>query len=184
MSNDNRACGTCSRTSENKNRDCPARMSDGRLFTDYRMRCDVNFSKELRQVGKPNDSYNYRQFLIKNADDIMGNIRDAAYKHARCGPCMEPFNTGTMLPEHEKDTCNARTCERNIVGNGWGIGVGRWYGEDSLNNAAFNEFKLKEQAEMSKMQSNCCGEQEQGRGVGAMPRRPMIGGGAPLTGAM
>ena len=60
---------TCFKTSNNKYFDCPALMSDGRAFTDYRPSNYVN--DMIRINNKVYDSYNYRQFLINNAANLM-----------------------------------------------------------------------------------------------------------------
>lgn len=55
--------------SNNKYFDCPALMNDGRTFTDYR---PVSFvENELQFSNNINNSYEYRQFLIKNASKII-----------------------------------------------------------------------------------------------------------------
>ena len=59
----------CFKTSNNKYFDCPALMSDGRAFTDYRPSNYVN--DMIRINNQVYDSYNYRQFLIQNADKLM-----------------------------------------------------------------------------------------------------------------
>jgi hypothetical protein len=106
-----------SRASDNKHVGCPPRMSDGRLFTDYRSRCDVNSAREVQ------DSYAYRQHLIRNGTSIMEGYRMSAYASAQCGPCGRP--PGTMLPEQCLDNCNTRTCAR-VSNDEDGIGLGRY----------------------------------------------------------
>ena len=60
---------TCNKTSNNKYFDCPARMDDGRTFTDYRPNNAVD--DMIRYSNNVMSSYEYRQFLINNATDIM-----------------------------------------------------------------------------------------------------------------
>jgi hypothetical protein len=60
---------TCNKTSNNKYFDCPARMDDGRTFTDYRPSNTVD--DMIRYSNNVMSSYEYRQFLIHNADNIM-----------------------------------------------------------------------------------------------------------------
>lgn len=105
---------------DNKHPDCPPRMSDGRIFTDYRSRCDINYI----QSQKGMDSYAYRQYLLQNADKIIDAFREAAYVPARCDVCPQGSDAGTMLSEKECDVCNARTCTRAEV-DAAGIGLGR-----------------------------------------------------------
>lgn len=129
-----RNCGPCTKTSDNKHFDCPARMADGRLFTDYRPRCDVNFSVVSRGGGNdktqaPADSYAYRQYLIANTDSLLQAERRRAYSGASCSPCAAFDKPGTMLPERVIDVCDTRTCRR-VPGNDPvnGLGLGREYG--------------------------------------------------------
>ena len=56
-------------TVDNFYSDCPAKMSDGRSFTDYRPSCSVN--EKIQKDNKITNSYSYRQFLISNADNLM-----------------------------------------------------------------------------------------------------------------
>ena len=60
---------SCNKTSNNKYFHCPALMSDGRAFTDYRPSGYVN--DLIRLQNNVYDSYNYRQFLIHNAIKLM-----------------------------------------------------------------------------------------------------------------
>ena len=93
----------CKKASDNKYNNCPPLMADGRMFTDYRPRCIANFAVAggaslPGNFDLPN-SYEYRQYLIKNASDIMAKNRQMAYQNNACGPCTNPYNEGTMLPE-------------------------------------------------------------------------------------
>ena len=150
-----RGCGNCTRSSDNRYFDCPPRMSDGRLFTDYRPRCELNYVGNNGQ-GKGMDSYSYRQFLLSNTDNILADMRKQIYDSVVCGPCEEPYNIGTMLPEKVLDVCNKRTCSRKTVGSGDGLGMGRYYGMDKVGDE-FTTGKIKEQSEMKSRGANCCG---------------------------
>lgn len=185
-----RQCGPCTGTSDNKHFDCPPRMSDGRIFTDYSSRCDLNFVTHLNQSGKTMDSYKYRQFLLQNADKLMSDIRSEVNLRTRCGPCMEPFESGTMLSEKEQDVCDDRTCARKLIGNGHGIGVGRSYGNQSAFQADYDESRKRKQMGMPS-QANCCGTKSDYDNYfapeGVVPetsinRYASVGGGTPLTG--
>lgn len=104
-------------------RNCPPRMSDGRLFTDYRPRCDINYI--IPPTNELIDSYNYRQFLIQNADVILNEHRKNAYAAAACLPCSD-FET--MLPEQTIQKCNSKTCAF-VMNDPVGLGLGRSQGE-------------------------------------------------------
>jgi hypothetical protein len=112
---------SCGRVCDNKHGDCPARMSDGRLMTDYRPRCQVNFEAQ----PNPMSSYEYRQFLTHNAARLMQQNRDTAFQNAYCGPCLD--EPGTMLPEQHKQVCNGRTCSFP-VNDPNGVGLGKVLG--------------------------------------------------------
>lgn len=57
------------KTVNNKFQGCPAMMSDGRIFTDYRPATYVN--DMIRFANGIHSSYDYRQFLMHNARNIM-----------------------------------------------------------------------------------------------------------------
>ena len=57
------------RTTDNFHRDCPARMADGRIFTDYRPTRFVNQYARVKNEAKNN--FEYRYFLVNNAKDLM-----------------------------------------------------------------------------------------------------------------
>jgi hypothetical protein len=59
----------CNKTSNNKYFDCPARMDDGRIFTDYRPSSSLN--DEIRYSNNIMSSFEYRQFLINNGNKII-----------------------------------------------------------------------------------------------------------------
>jgi hypothetical protein len=145
-------CGECSRVSNNKQFNCPPRMDDGRHFTDYRPRCLTNymFPKDV-----PINSYEYRQYLILNAEKLMESKRIAAYEQNACGPCMEPYDVGTMLPEQSMQECNTSTCK--IYPNDQnGLGLGRQFmSVDEESRAGFMRNKQREQNHM-KNNLNCC----------------------------
>lgn len=107
-------------------------MADGRLFTDYRPRCDVNNQQS-------SDSFAYRQMLISNASDLMAQERAQAYRRGSCAPCAQPWDQGTMLPERDMTSCTARSCTTSRS-NDAGIGTGREY-------ASTPEYKASAKAE-------------------------------------
>lgn len=151
---DIRSCSECSRVSNNKQYNCPPRMADGRHFTDYRPRCMINYNFP---DDKPLNSYEYRQYLIHNAEQLMKENQSEAYKRNMCGPCVEPYDIGTMLPEQNMVKCDANTCK--LFSNDQnGIGTGRMYTTDPQQNdnrANFLRGKQSEQAFL-KQSNNCC----------------------------
>lgn len=98
-------CAECTRTPDNKYFECPAKMEDGRIFTDYRPRCIV---QSLRSnCGIQLRSHDQRQMLIQNAGNMLMNAMRDANAKAKCGPCAHP---STMLPEAVMQACDARSC--------------------------------------------------------------------------
>lgn len=138
-------CEQCLQPSNNKFFNCAPRMQDGRNFTDYRPRCMVNSVADAQM-----NSYQSRQFMIQNAVDLMQKNRQVSYEQNRCGPCMEPFNQGTMMPEQLIQTCNASSCTFKVNDIN-GVGLGR----DSTPNKAFLEAKMNEQKMLANLE-NCC----------------------------
>lgn len=111
--------------SDNKHSKCPARMSDGRLFTNYDSRCSIMAAVLPETMGRMSamgmDSYDTRQYMIHNADSIIQAQRASATSAAQCRPCGKD----TMLPEIEIDTCDAVKCVRRPSGSEDGLGLGR-----------------------------------------------------------
>lgn len=186
-----RQCTACTRTSENKHFDCPPRMADGRLFTDYRPRCDINYTFNGMDSKMSMNSYAYRQFLISNANKLMSSQRASTYSAAVCGPCMEPYDQGTMLSEQSVMKCDASTC--TVTGKDpRGLGLGRDYGSteaDATMRASFLQGKAQEQRKLA-ASANCCAT-----GADKLDYYPLAGsmgsanarvampfGGAPLSG--
>lgn len=109
---------------------CPSRMSDARMFTDYRPRCAVNAElfKLVSDAGLVNSSYESRMFLQNNAEKVMDVNRQNALKNlAPCAPCTRSFaDPGTMLPERYVVRCDGVSCTRSEV-DAFGVGDGRKY---------------------------------------------------------
>ena len=70
------------KTSNNKYFGCPAMMADGRIFTDYRPNTYVN--DLIRVSNNINSSYDYRQFLMHNARNIMEVNNKYTTKKIQC----------------------------------------------------------------------------------------------------
>lgn len=147
-------CQSCDRVSNNKYSSCPALMSDGRLFTDYNTRC----GQVTDMFDKKLNSYDYRQFLIQNAGELIDSQRKAAYAASFCGPCKEP---STMLPEEEKTFCNGSVCSTMTV-NQKGLGRGRVYSDSELapaNNCSLNGYATVRSEDDNDLPDveGCCG---------------------------
>lgn len=106
----------CYKTSNNKYRDCPPRMSDGRHFTDYRPSCLTdNLIRFKNQIFSNSE---YRAFLSHNAKDLMKMNQEYACQKNCCQPCAK--NVG--IPPQETMTCDGENCRRT-VNNVDGMGV-------------------------------------------------------------
>ena len=105
---------------------CPARMSDGRSFTDYRPRCAINaeLMTDLTKQNLARSSYESRMYLQNNAENIMERNRTLSIENlAPCAPCKRPFSDpGTMYPQKYIVKCSATSCEKIEV-NPDGLGT-------------------------------------------------------------
>lgn len=180
-------CQDCERPSNNQYFNCPPRMADGRHFTDYRPRCAQQFQEKLDQGMM--SSYEYRMYLTQHAEDLILRNAVQAYTQNRCGPCVEPYDQGTMVPEYQKQSCNARTCTFSVQ-DPYGLGLGRQFGgEDEEIKKRFLAEKEKE-TNYFKQNAQCCGTLQDDMqyypidGVVATGyQRPSVpGGGVPMTG--
>ncbi len=93
----------------------PARMADGRLFTDYRPRC-YQYPLKAAQTWGDNE---YRARMVHGAEELMEAARQLNNRKATATKCVD-----TMVPELYKRICTWKGC-KVIPGNFSGIGVGR-----------------------------------------------------------
>ena len=86
---------SCNKTSNNKYFESPARMDDGRAFTDYRPSSSVD--DMIRYSNNVMGNYAYRQFLIHNADNIININNKYTQDKVGNGQCnfnpVPPLNT-------------------------------------------------------------------------------------------
>lgn len=132
---------SCMKASDNKHFDCPARMADGRHFTDYRPNCHLN--NNLRTNNSLANTFEYRRFLQHRGNNLMEFNRKSSYEQNGCGTCKEPYHTNTMLPEQSRLYCNKNGCKAEVVDPN-GLGQGRCYGP--------TQGHVRE-----KQAPNCCG---------------------------
>ena len=145
MSNCNK--DLCYNTSNNKYFGCPPRMSDGRNFTDYRGNCYLN--NLIRENNQTYNSFQYRMFLARNAEKMMQMNRANACQKNCCGPCKKPYESGTMLPENTKYSCNTSSCSKISEVNPMGIGIS--YSNEPLSCPNWKNLKA-----YSTVRKNCC----------------------------
>jgi hypothetical protein len=116
--------------SANNKLQCPIKMSDGRAFTDYRPKCNINADlfEELTKNKIIQSSYESRFYLQNNSEKIIQNDYDKFLKNlAPCAPCTRNINeVGTMHPERYVVKCDGVSCVRTEV-NANGLGDGRSY---------------------------------------------------------
>ena len=111
---------TCNKTSNNKYFDSPARMDDARTFTDYRPSNSVD--DMIRYSNNVMSSYDYRQFLIHNAVNIMDVNNTYTSNKVGNGTCNAkeiPFQTQCDInPVYSKCyTINSNGVGLNNVSN-------------------------------------------------------------------
>jgi hypothetical protein len=80
-------------------------------------------------MPKPMSSYDYRMYLIHNADKLIKHNRSDAAKRMTCLPCTTP---STEMPLQHYEVCNSKTCAFPI-NNAEGLGVGRKFGGEHDN---------------------------------------------------
>ena len=107
-----------SKVTDNFHLDFPARMSDGRQFTDYRSTCYVN----LPEQGM--STYQYRQFLKHNAEKIMNNFETINEHVSGCDVCSDY----EIVQPYLALTCNGEECTRKINDH---AGVGIYFKENN-----------------------------------------------------
>jgi hypothetical protein len=80
-------------------------MADGRHFTDYRPNCYVN--NTIQENNGLYNSFQTRMFLTHNATQMMELNRKMACDKNCCGPCQEPYQSGTMMHEASAEVVGA-----------------------------------------------------------------------------
>ena len=100
------------RATDNFHLDFPARMSDGRQFTDYRSNGFLNLhEQELK------NTLEYRLYLQNNAETIMNNNFNIVASINNCSDCpgYQIVDTKSLL------TCSKESCVQELK-NESGIG--------------------------------------------------------------
>ena len=90
----------------------PARMADGRLFTDYRANCNI--------IGG-NNTFKRKEQIRKTGTHIIEVDRATSVAIAGTTGCVD-----TMVPELTKRVCDWNGC-RTLPSEAVGIGQGRLY---------------------------------------------------------
>ena len=95
-----------SKVTDNVELGFPARMSDGRGFTDYRPNCYLN-----NELGQSMGSWQYRTYLMRNADNIHQKFMSMTESENSCSNC-----TGAPVPDFRTvvDCTRQNTCYYNL----------------------------------------------------------------------
>lgn len=94
-------------------KDFPARMSDGRAFTQYQANCLLNTT-----ISSGLDSYQFRQKLITETDNILENQRKLLGDKFLCSTC----NKATIPSEMFVQSCDNGNCYIDKISNE-GVGI-------------------------------------------------------------
>ena len=78
-------------------------MSDGRGFTDYRPINQIN--NLLISNNNLTTHYTYREFLINNAETLMGHNRDIAIDNNICDQCDGVYKESSNATEDTNTKC-------------------------------------------------------------------------------
>jgi hypothetical protein len=116
--------------------------------------------------NEPLNSFEFRQYLINNAENIMKDNSITSYKENMCGPCVDPYDQGTVLPDQYVQSCNKNTC-KFVINDQNGLGLGRGYGVSQESTDIKNEFlKNKENEQLFyKQNTNCCSTPQDDKNV-------------------
>ena len=108
--------GTCYKGSNNIHAGFPALMSDGVWATNWEPACSINNALQKRMGITSN--YNYRQFLIKNADAVIkGNQMSACDNCCACWENFEAPNTNTNTSKYIYKSCTDKTVPYGYEGS-------------------------------------------------------------------
>jgi hypothetical protein len=114
------------------NKNCPVKMSDGRIFTNYEPRCVSNdkLNKMLKENNMVSSSYEQRLFLQHNYDKIVEAERQKTIESfAPCVPCTSGELINEKNPELDNKYaiyCNEVSCTQKLI-NEKGLGTGKFF---------------------------------------------------------
>ncbi len=91
----------------NVNNFCPARMSDGRHFTDYRPNCSLDGN--IRTQNNIHSSFEFRSFLQENANKLMELNRSSAINNNGCSSCSKPSASSNQCASNYVYVINDKT---------------------------------------------------------------------------
>ena len=104
-----------SKVTDNVELDFPARMADGRMFTDYRQNCLLN-----NQLSQGRGSWEFRNFLTENGEQIRQDMIKKQESITSCTKCSD----NTVLPVKTILNCTPEGCNYQMNDpNGVGRGI-------------------------------------------------------------
>jgi hypothetical protein len=109
------------KSANNRYANSPARMADGRNFTDFRQHC-VTEAELRQQAGTRTTDFAYRAFLQNNGTTIMQNLRSTMTDANSFR--LAPSQKSVVIPERFITICNSSTCTKS-ESNPSGLGNGR-----------------------------------------------------------
>ena len=105
------------KVTDNVELDFPARMSDGRIFTDYQQNCLLN-----NGLAQGKGSWEYRNYLTTNGEDIRKQFIQKQESLTACTKCSD----NTVLPVKTILNCTPTGCNYKMNDPN-GLGQGRQY---------------------------------------------------------
>jgi hypothetical protein len=108
MSSQKKQIQPMNKTCNNKFHGCPAMMNDGRIFTDYRQSTYVN--DMIRFSNHIPDSYQYRQFLIHNGNNIMSVNQKYTKDKVHCNGV-----NGVLIPDQSVCSFNTNNSHCQMI---------------------------------------------------------------------
>ena len=90
-----------SKVTDNVEFDFPARMADGRQFTDYRQNCLLN-----NNISQGKGSWEYRVFLTHNATKLQQEMIQKQELVTACTSCSD----NTVMPVKTVQNCTPTGC--------------------------------------------------------------------------
>jgi hypothetical protein len=113
----------CYKSSNNKYNHLPARMDDGRHFTDYRPSNVVH--DKLKKDNKIMTTHDVRLFLVHNAENIINKNSQISFINNGSTKCDNSYKVD-VVPSKQKIRCDIQSCE--VVDNDEnGVGLEREY---------------------------------------------------------
>ncbi len=96
--------GTCYSGSNNIHFDSPPIMNDGRNFSKWQPAAVMN--NEIRASENIKTNWNYRNYLVNNAEKIIGyNQREACDE---CSSCPPQYSDPNLTPLHVNELNNSK----------------------------------------------------------------------------